>query len=89
MENGISSKNQEPVTIIACKVLQSALEEMLPERMRRRTQIMDYDLHRSPARMNLKLQAAIDAIGDSQGESYWVTDYAATAYAALRPANTP
>jgi len=55
-------KNQEPVAIIACKVLQSALEEMLPEQLRRRTQIMDYDLHRSPARMNLKLQAAIDAI---------------------------
>ena len=58
----LSSQNQAPVTVIACKILQSALEEMLPERLRQRMHFMDYDLHRSPARMNQTLQAAIDAI---------------------------
>jgi hypothetical protein len=58
----LSPKNQEPVAIIACKVLQSALQEMLPERLCRRMHFMDYDLHRSPDRMTLKLQATIDAI---------------------------
>jgi len=59
---GISQKNQEPVAIIACKVLQSALEEMLPERLRRCAQFMDYGLHRVPSRLNQTLQSAIDAI---------------------------
>jgi hypothetical protein len=57
-----SPHNQEPVAIIACKILQSALEEMLPERLRQRTQFMDYGLHRTPAQMGQALQAAIDAI---------------------------
>ncbi|MGD8338834.1 MAG: DUF1638 domain-containing protein [Desulfobacterales bacterium] len=58
----LSLKNREPVAIIACKILQSALEEMLPERLRRRIQFMDYGLHRAPTRLNQMLQAAIDAI---------------------------
>jgi len=58
----LSPPNQAPVTIIACKILQSGLEEMLPERLRQRMHFMDYELHRSPARMNQTLQAAIDAI---------------------------
>jgi len=58
----LSHKNQEPVVIIACKVLQNALEEMLPERLRRRAQFMDYGLHRVPSRLNQTLQSAIDAI---------------------------
>ena len=57
-----SQKNQEPVSIIACKILQSALEEMLPEPLRERTQFMDYGYHRTPTLMNQTLQAAIDAI---------------------------
>ena len=57
-----SPKNQETVAVIACEILQSMLEELLPERMRRRTQFMDYGLHRVPGRLNQRVQAAIDAI---------------------------
>jgi len=58
----LSTNHQQPVVIIACKVLQSALEEMLSERLRKRAQFMDYGLHRVPARLNQTLQSAIDAI---------------------------
>jgi hypothetical protein len=57
-----SPDRQAPVAIIACKILQSALEEMLPQRLRQRAQFMDYGLHRTPARMKQTLQAAIDAL---------------------------
>lgn len=57
-----SPDSQGPVVIIACKILQSALEEMLPERLRRAAQFMDYGYHRTPERMKQTLQAAIDAI---------------------------
>ena len=54
--------SQESVVVIACKILQSALEEMLPERLRQHTQFLDYGYHRTPERMRQTLQAAIDAI---------------------------
>jgi hypothetical protein len=55
-----SPKNHEPVAIIACKILQSALEEMLPARLRRRARFLDYGLHRVPLQLGRRLQAAID-----------------------------
>lgn len=55
-------KDGQVVAIIACKILQSALEEKLPERLQRRAQFLDYGLHRAPERMSQTLQAAIDAI---------------------------
>ena len=57
-----SSQDQTPIAVIACKILQSALEEMLPQRLRRRTQFLDYGLHRVPTQLNQTVQAAIDAI---------------------------
>ena len=54
--------NNLPVVIIACQVLQSALEELLPEEMLRNTTFMDYGLHRVPAKMAVTLQDAIDRI---------------------------
>ena len=58
----ISSKKGLPPVIIACKVIQSALEERLPERLRRQASFMDYGLHRVPAQMTRTLQDAIDQI---------------------------
>lgn len=57
-----SHENQEAVAIIACKVLQSPLEEMLPDRLRRRAKFMDYGLHSQPPQLKQTLQAAVDAI---------------------------
>ena len=54
--------SQGAVVVIACKILQSALEEMLPEQLRRAAQFMDYGYHRTPERMRQTLQAAVDAI---------------------------
>jgi hypothetical protein len=53
-----------PVVIIACKVTQSMLEQLLPERLADRTVFMDYGLHRVPANMTRELQDTIDAIKD-------------------------
>ena len=57
-----SWNSQASVAIIACKILQSALEEMLPKKLRRAAQFMDYGYHRTPERMKQSLQAAIDGI---------------------------
>jgi hypothetical protein len=54
-----------PVVIIACKVMQSMLEQLLPERLADRTVFMDYGLHRVPAKMTQELQDAIDGLNDS------------------------
>ncbi len=53
-----------PVVIIACKVLQSMLEQLLPERLADRTVFMDYGLHRVPANLTRELQDTMDAIKD-------------------------
>ncbi len=53
---------REPVAIIACKILQDALEELLPERLLQMAQFMEYGYHRTPNLMKQALQAAIDAI---------------------------
>lgn len=54
-----------PVVMVACKVLQSILEQLLPEeRMGYRAVFMDYGLHRVPANMTRELQDTIDGIED-------------------------
>jgi hypothetical protein len=51
-----------PVVIIACQVLQSMLEQLLPEDLARQVTFMDYGLHRVPSKMTWTLQDAIDAV---------------------------
>jgi hypothetical protein len=60
----MSSSGKIPVVIIACRVLQSMLEKLLPERLADRTVFMDYGLHRVPANMTRELQDTMDAIKD-------------------------
>ena len=52
-----------PVLIIACRVLESLIEELL-DNTRPRTIYMDYGLHRVPQTMPASLQAEIDALTD-------------------------
>ena len=58
----MSPTNKRPVVIIACKVMQDALADVLSERMLKHARFMDYGLHRSPALMTRTLQDAIDQI---------------------------
>ena len=51
-----------PVVVIACQVLQSMLERLLPEDLARQATFMDYGLHRVPGKMTWTLQDAIDEI---------------------------
>ena len=53
-----------PVVIIACKVLQSMLEQLLPDQLLRRAVFMDYGLHRVPGNMTRELQDAIAGLSD-------------------------
>ncbi len=50
-----------PIVIIACRVLESLIEELLSD-TRLRTIYMDYGLHRVPQRMPTTLQAELDAL---------------------------
>jgi hypothetical protein len=58
----VSSPNGLPVVIIACKVLEDALERLLPENLAQQVSFMDYGLHRVPGKMTGTLQELIDEI---------------------------
>lgn len=58
----MSSSASLPVVVIACQVLQSMLERLLPEGLARQVTFMDYGLHRVPGKMTWTLQDAIDEI---------------------------
>lgn len=51
-----------PVLIIACQVMQSMLEGLLPPELARNATYMDYGLHRFPSKMTWTLQDAIDSV---------------------------
>ncbi len=51
-----------PVVIIACKVLQSLLQELAPAEADDNAVFMDYGLHRQPGKMTRELQEKIDGI---------------------------
>jgi hypothetical protein len=51
-----------PVVIIACKVLQSLLLELVPAEATDNAVFMDYGLHRQPGKMTRELQEKIDDI---------------------------
>jgi hypothetical protein len=51
-----------PVVVIACRVLQDVLEELLPEDLAQKVHLMDYGLHRVPSKMTWTLQDFIDSI---------------------------
>jgi hypothetical protein len=61
-EVAVSSATKLPIVVIACQVLQSMLEELLPKDLARQVTFMDYGLHRVPSKMTWTLQDAIDSI---------------------------
>jgi hypothetical protein len=58
----MSSPAKLPVVVIACQVLQSMLEQMLPDDLAAKITFMDYGLHRVPSKMTWNLQDAIDSV---------------------------
>jgi hypothetical protein len=51
-----------PVVVVACKVLQDVLEQLLPEDLTQQITFMDYGLHRVPSQMTGALQEAIGSV---------------------------
>jgi hypothetical protein len=62
IETQKSRPRKMPTVIIACRVLQSLLQELAPAETIENAVFMDYGLHRQPARMTRELQERIDTI---------------------------
>jgi len=58
----MSSNNNLPVVVIACKVFQNLLENYLPAALNGRVTFLDYGLHRVPRNLTKALQERLDAI---------------------------
>lgn len=58
----MSSTQKIPTVIIACRVLQSTLQELAPAEAAENAIFMDYGLHRQPGKMTRELQAKIDGL---------------------------
>jgi hypothetical protein len=58
----MSSSKRLPIVVIACMVLQDALEHLLPEHLSPEIQLMDYGLHRVPGKMTIALQDVVSSI---------------------------
>jgi len=58
----MSSPDQLPIVVIACKVFESLLQEYMPDEMAQRVTYLDYGLHRVPAKLTWAVQEAIDSI---------------------------
>jgi hypothetical protein len=63
-EATVSSPVRLPVVVIACQVLQSMLEQLLPDDLAKQVTFMDYGLHRVPSKMTWTLQDAIDSLAE-------------------------
>jgi hypothetical protein len=58
----VPSTNSLPIVVIACKVFQSLLEELMPKDLTSEITYMDYGLHRVPSKLTWALQDVIDQI---------------------------
>jgi hypothetical protein len=58
----MSPPRELPIVVLACRVLQTLLERLLPPGVAQRVSFLEYGLHRVPARLTWELQAAIDRI---------------------------
>lgn len=58
----MSENEKLPVVIIACQVMQSMLERLMPVDLARQVTYMDYGLHRVPSKLTWTVQDAIDAV---------------------------
>lgn len=61
----MSSPEKLPIVVIACRVLQSMLEQLLPPDLASQVTFLDYGLHRVPSKLTWTLQEAIDSIESS------------------------
>lgn len=52
-------KQHQPIAVVACRVMQQSLVDLLPESVRQQAVFMDYGLHRSPELMKETLQEAL------------------------------
>jgi hypothetical protein len=64
VEVTVSSPVRLPVVVIACQVLQSILEQLLPDNLANQVTFLDYGLHRVPSKMTWTLQDAVDSIDE-------------------------
>lgn len=63
MNKGLDTLSEDmPTVVIACRVLQGMLEQLLPEDPTVDVTFQDYGLHRVPSKMTKTLQEAIDDI---------------------------
>ena len=53
---------KRPVVVIACQIMQSMFEDLLPDELAQDVTYMDYGLHRHPQSMTWTLQDAIDSV---------------------------
>ena len=53
---------KRPVVVIACQIMQSMFEGLLPDELAQDVTYMDYGLHRHPQSMTWTLQDAIDSV---------------------------
>ncbi|MGD8750455.1 MAG: DUF1638 domain-containing protein [Anaerolineales bacterium] len=58
----MTSTNSLPIVVIACRVFQSLLDELMPEDLADEITFMDYGLHRVPNKLTWALQDVIDQI---------------------------
>lgn len=58
----MASPEKLPVVILACKVMESMLEGLIPDGLASEVTYFDYGLHRAPNKMTWTLQEAIDSI---------------------------
>jgi hypothetical protein len=54
--------NAPPIVLVACKVLASALERLLPADLATEVRFLEYGLHRVPVKLTNALQEALDEI---------------------------
>lgn len=57
-----SEPSSQPIVVVACQVLQSLLEALMPDGLAQQVTYMDYGLHRIPQKMTGALQDVIDAV---------------------------
>ena len=72
-----------PTVIIACRVLQSLLQELAPAEVAQNAVFMDYGLHRQPAKMTRELQEKIKGFHhhSTRGRDTFRTFYFIASYA--------
>src|SRR5271157_5487093 len=51
-----------PIVVVTCKVLASALERLTPADLAEEVTLLDYGLHRVPAKLTAAVQQALDEI---------------------------